>query len=385
MSRTRTTLCGLLALALLLCAKVVLAHAVGLSTGTYSGHGSTLVVKLAFARNEVAQLVPLLDRNSDGHVTASEVTDAKSLLTEKVLRRIRVTQMGAECTPALDDAGLTEQDGILLGAHWACGSSNAPFTVELNLLDDLARGHRHVASTGAESTTVLFGDQKKFEVPVGSENGSDSGKEGDGSTASKGGARPGFGSFFVMGIEHILTGYDHLLFVFALILIPARLKSLLTIITAFTIAHSMTLAVAVLGIWTPPGTVVEPAIALSIAYVGVEDVLAVWPKAKWKPNPETRWRITFPFGLVHGFGFATALKEVGLAKSSVPTALVAFNLGVESGQLAVLTVLLPLVIVLRKKAWWNEKGVFLTSIVVIVLGLVWFVTRVVSAALTGTA
>lgn len=378
MSRTRATLCGLLALALLLFASRALAHAVGLSTGDYRAHGSTLVVKLAFARNEVAQLAPGLDRNRDGHVTAAEVTDAKPLLTEKILQRIRVTQGSAECTPALDDAGLTEQDGILLGAHWACGASDKSFHVELSLLDDLARGHRHVAKDATEQTTVLFGDQKTFDVAPGA----DDGNRTDDSTASKSASRPGFGSFFVMGIEHILTGYDHLVFVFALILIPARLRSLLTIITAFTIAHSMTLAVAVLDIWTPRGSIVEPAIALSIAYVGVEDFLAASPNARWRPNPETRWRITFPFGLVHGFGFASALKEVGLAKASIPTALVAFNLGVESGQLAVLSVLLPVVILLRKKAWWAPNGVRLASIVIIAAGLVWFVARVVGAALT---
>jgi hydrogenase/urease accessory protein HupE len=382
MSRTRTTLCGLLVLALLLVAERALAHAIGLSTGEYSAHGSTLVVKMAFARNEVAQLAPMLDKNRDGHITAAEVSEAKSLLTEKILRRIRVTQMGAECTPALDDAGLTEQDGILLGAHWSCSAADKPFEVQLDLLDDLARGHRHVAravSGETTSDTVLFGDQKTIEVPAGA------GNESEAPAASKSDARPGFGSFFRMGIEHILTGYDHLVFLFGLLLIPARLRSLLAIITAFTIAHSLTLGIAVLGIWTPPASVVEPAIALSIAYVGVEDLLASSERSKWKPDPAKRWRITFPFGLVHGFGFASALKEIGLAKASIPTALVAFNLGVESGQLAVLSVVLPLLIALRKKAWLTDRGVRLASIVVIAAGLVWFVARVVGAALTPAA
>ena len=379
MSRTRTTLCGLLVLALVAFASTALAHAIGLSTGEYTAHGSTLVVKMAFARNEVAQLAPMLDKNRDGHITASEVSEAKSLMTSILLRRIVVTQQGAECTPVLDDAGLTEQDGILIGAHWTCGATDKPFSVELAVLDDLARGHRHVArAVSGEATTdsVLFGDERKFEVApaAGPKTDSPDATTTDAKTAS----RPGFGSFFVMGIEHILTGYDHLVFIFGLVLIPSRLRSMLAIITAFTIAHSITLAIAVLGIWTPSARIVEPAIALSIAYVGFEDLIASGSFLRWKPDPEKRWRITFPFGLVHGFGFASALQEIGLARSSVPTALVAFNLGVESGQLAVLSVLLPIVLFLRKKPWFEARGVKVASVAVLVAGLVWFVARVVS-------
>ena len=376
MLRTRTTLCGCLVLALLLVlTRAAWAHAIGLSTGEYTAHGSTLVVKMAFARNEVAQLAPMIDRNRDGHVTASEVSESKPLMTEKILHRIRVTQMGVECTPSLDDAGLTEQDGILIGAHWACPSADQPFQVELRVLDELARGHRHVAravSGEVTSDAVLFGDERTFEVPAGGQASEASASE------SKDASRPGFGSFFLMGIEHILTGYDHLVFIFGLVLIPARLRSLLTIVTAFTIAHSITLAIAVLGIWTPSGRVIEPAIALSIAYVGLEDLAAVSRRFTWKPHAEKRWRITFPFGLVHGFGFASALKEIGLAKATIPTALVAFNLGVESGQLAVLAVILPIVVALRKKAWFAERGIAVASVLVIAAGLVWFVARVVS-------
>ena len=375
MPGTRTTLCGLLALVLALLPRAALAHTVGLSTGEYTAHGSTLVAKMAFARNEVAQLAPLIDRNRDGHVTASEVSESKALIMDKILRRIRVTQMGVECTPALDDAGLTEQDGMLLSARWACGAADKPFLVELSVLDDLARGHRHVAravSGEATSDTVLFGDERRFEVPAAPE-----GKEAPGSRPENA-SRPGFGSFFLMGIEHILTGYDHLVFIFALLLIPARLRSLLAIITAFTIAHSITLGIAVLGIWTPSSRVVEPAIALSIAYVGLEDWVASSGRIAWKPNAERRWRITFPFGLVHGFGFASALREVGLERASVPTALVAFNLGVETGQLAVVSVLLPVVMVLRKKPWFETRGVPVVSVVIILAGLSWFVARIVS-------
>src|SRR6185295_8482239 len=143
-------------------------------------------------------------------------------------------------------------------------------------------------------------------------------------------------SFFKMGIEHILTGWDHLVFIVGLILARARLRALFTIVTAFTIAHSITLALAVLDVWSPSSRVIEPAIALSIAYVGIENFFV--------KDASKRWRITFPFGLIHGFGFAGALQEINLPRSAIPTALVSFNLGVEAGQLAVLAIVLPLIL-----------------------------------------
>lgn len=364
-----------LSLGLVLGARAAWAHAIGLSTGEYTARGSTLVAKMAFARNEVAQLAPQIDKNRDGHITAAEVSDARPLLTEKILRRIRVSQAGADCPAAIDDAGLTEQDGLLIGGHWSCGASDQPFQVELLVLDDLARGHRHVAraiSGETTSDTVQFGDQRSFEVAA-----APPGKDAGPATPARE-ARPGFGSFFGMGVEHILTGYDHLLFLFGLVLLASRLRSILTTITAFTLAHSVTLAVAALGIWTPSPRIVEPVIALSIAYVGLDN-LSLGPR--WRPKPDKRWHITFPFGLVHGFGFASALKEVGFAGTSVTSALVAFNLGVESGQLAVLSIVLPTMMWLRKKAWLADREAAIVrwvSLAIIVVGVVWCIARVVT-------
>jgi hydrogenase/urease accessory protein HupE len=172
-----------------------------------------------------------------------------------------------------------------------------------------------------------------------------------------------------MGIEHILTGYDHLVFLLGLVLARARVRSLLTIVTAFTIAHSITLAIAVLGVWAPSSRIVEPAIALSIAYVGIENFFV--------KDAEKRWRITFPFGLIHGFGFAGALQEINLPQSSVPTALVSFNLGVEAGQLGVMAVLLPLILFLREKPWFETRAVKVVSGAVALAGGIWFVSRVI--------
>jgi hypothetical protein len=145
-------------------------------------------------------------------------------------------------------------------------------------------------------------------------------------------------------------------------------RSLIGVITAFTIAHSITLALATLDVWSPSPRFVEPAIALSIAYVGFENFHV--------KSAEKRWRITFPFGLIHGFGFAGALREIGLPRPQVPTALVLFNVGVEAGQLAVMAVLLPVIFTLRKRPWFARYGVNVLSAAVVVAGVAWFADRV---------
>jgi hydrogenase/urease accessory protein HupE len=346
------------------------AHAIGLSTGEYTAKGASVTGKLAFARGEVASLAPAIDANRDGHLTASEIESSRTLLRDKILARINVSAGGASCSPVLTDAGLTEQDGLLLSGRWDCGSADKPFAVELGLLDDLARGHRHIARAvtgGATHDEVLYGDQRTLTVaPENAAAALESGAQSKPSSEHGG----GFWSFFKMGIEHILTGYDHLVFILGLVLARARLRSLLTIITAFTVAHSITLALSVLGVWAPTPRIIEPAIALSIAYVGVENFFV--------KDASKRWRITFPFGLIHGFGFAGALQEIALPRSAIPTALVSFNLGVEAGQLAVLALVLPLILFLRGKTWFEPRGVRVVSGAVALAGGVWFVSRVIS-------
>lgn len=155
------------------------------------------------------------------------------------------------------------------------------------------------------------------------------------------------GSYFKLGIEHILTGFDHLLFVLCLILIVASLRTLLLTITAFTLAHSITLALATLGVLQVPQAPVEASIALSIIVLARELLLPAngntvvmrWP-----------WLVAFGFGLLHGLGFAGVMSEVGLPAGQVPQALLLFNLGVEAGQLAFVLVVSLLMAVLRTQA-----------------------------------
>jgi hypothetical protein len=179
-----------------------------------------------------------------------------------------------------------------------------------------------------------------------------------------------FKSFIFLGLEHILTGYDHLLFVLSLIALGGGLRYLLKVVTAFTLAHSVTLALTTLGIIALPGRIIESGIALSIAYVAAENIFS-----RNKTGLErSRWIITFVFGLLHGMGFAGLLGEMNLSSSSLPVALVGFNLGVELGQLSVV---IPAFLLLRWLERWKigPQIRWSASAFAVVAGLYWFVER----------
>ena len=164
--------------------------------------------------------------------------------------------------------------------------------------------------------------------------------------APTGGAFAVFAAFVGHGVAHILFGYDHLLFVLALMLIVRNTRALILTVTAFTVAHSITLALAALGVVHVPGPPVEAAIAFSIVLVAAEILRMRAGQPSLTANRP--WMIAFCFGLLHGFGFAGALSEIGLPSAELPLALFGFNIGVELGQLAFIAAVLALVALARK-------------------------------------
>jgi hydrogenase/urease accessory protein HupE len=152
---------------------------------------------------------------------------------------------------------------------------------------------------------------------------------------------PGAIGFLPLGVQHILEGWDHLLFLLALVLPGGSLGSLVRIVTAFTIAHSLTLAAAALELVSVPAGPVEALIALSIAWVAAENLARVRPMSR-------RWAVAFAFGLIHGFGFANVLRDIGLPRDALLSSLLWFNLGIELGQLLVVLLLVPALTWLRK-------------------------------------
>ena len=176
--------------------------------------------------------------------------------------------------------------------------------------------------------------------------------------------------FVPAGIHHILIGPDHLLFLIGLLLLGGSVKHLLVLVTGFTLAHSITLSLAVLGVVTPPGRLVEAAIALSIIYVGVDNLLS-------RGGKDVRVWIAAVFGLIHGFGFASVLREMGLPREALGWSLFSFNLGVEIGQLAVVAVVASALLTLwSRNPAAGRRVAYAGSILVIAAGTYWFVQRV---------
>ena len=177
-------------------------------------------------------------------------------------------------------------------------------------------------------------------------------------------------SYFVLGVGHILGGIDHLLFLLALLALAKGIWPIVRIVTGFTLAHSITLSLAALGIVDVPARIVEPLIAATIIWVALENLLA-------PAQPRWRWLIAALFGLVHGLGFASALTELGLPREAMVRALIGFNVGVELGQLAFVAVVMPAVIWLARPARFPRLPQVL-SILVAAMGAVWLVERLLA-------
>ena len=177
-------------------------------------------------------------------------------------------------------------------------------------------------------------------------------------------------TFVPSGIQHILIGPDHILFLIGLLLLGGTWKALVRIVTAFTIGHSITLSLAALGIVSPPARLIEPAIALSIVFVGVDNLV------RGRGSDVRAW-IALVFGLVHGFGFASVLREFGLPREALGWSLFSFNAGVEIGQLAIVLVVATCLAAIRRRSdAIGLRVAYAGSIVVAAAGSYWFVERV---------
>ena len=171
--------------------------------------------------------------------------------------------------------------------------------------------------------------------------------------------------FVWLGMQHIATGYDHLAFLLGLLIATASLRSLVKTITSFTLAHSITLALATFDVVILPSRFTESMIALSIVYVAVENLI--------RKRTIERWRITFLFGLVHGFGFSNVLREMQLPRTNLALSLFSFNMGVEIGQLIFVILLFPALDDLMKRGWTAVRPAI--SAAIALLAAYWFIQR----------
>ncbi|MDC1108922.1 HupE/UreJ family protein [Flavobacteriaceae bacterium] len=186
-------------------------------------------------------------------------------------------------------------------------------------------------------------------------------------------AMPLYKKFYIFvkaGFEHIIPqGLDHILFVLGLFFSCITFRSLLWQVTAFTVAHSITLVLAAQGLVQLRGDIVEIIIALSIVWIAIENCL-------YKETSKWRYLVVFSFGLLHGLGFAALLTQYGLPKENFISLLLAFNIGVEFGQLAVLLIAFLLIKLILRKNWYSNQIKIPASIIIALVGLFWFVERV---------
>jgi hydrogenase/urease accessory protein HupE len=269
----------------------------------------------------------------------------------------KVSAGGSELVPTSAEVELREEDGVGFLLVYPRPPGEA-LGFDAAFLRKLPAGHRTALTLKDAGDKVL-----RTEVLTAAAGT----VEADAGTA---GRTSPFWGFLKLGVEHILTGYDHLLFLFGLLVACRRFSTAAKIITCFTLAHSLTLALAALGVVSLPARLVEPLIAASIVFVGVENLVR-------KGEPGWRWALTFALGLVHGFGFAGALKQAGLGAggAALLVPLFSFNLGVELGQAGVAAVVLPLLWKLRDLPAYEKYGRQVLSAAIALAGAWWFVTR----------
>jgi hydrogenase/urease accessory protein HupE len=326
------------------------AHDPGLSSAKLVLQDGLLRATLIFAPADVEAI-------SSGE----KMSDAQ--LQSLAAQSLEIRFDGEKAAPTEAHARLLENKDVEFQLLFRAPSA-ASLGIRSTLLDRLPFGHRqYFAVVGANGVTLaeklLNGANHDVEVRLGE------------SVAGTPSPSHPFSEFLGMGVKHILTGYDHLLFLFAVLIGCKRISSIVKIITAFTIAHSISLALSTLGLVVIPSRVIEPMIAATIAYVGVENLLC-------RQAVSHRAILTFGFGLVHGFGFAGALHDMGVGSngSAVAVPLLAFNSGVEIGQMMVAAVILPLLWRFKDKPQFTLRWAPVFSALVALAGAFWFVQRV---------
>jgi hydrogenase/urease accessory protein HupE len=336
----------------------------------------------------IIELIEDIDRNGDEKLSKKEIAEESEHLDELIHHRLAFEQNNLAQEPELEKMELEEREGkqflsfYLTYPGYSIGDTisftdglytNDPETNYVNLISFDYKG---AASQGIiqgknRTWTILLSETQQEQSTDGSnQEGQQDEQEvpQDSSKPVTEGSTSWF-AFFKLGMLHILTGYDHLLFLLVLLLRKQTLKQYVAIITSFTIAHSITISLAVLGIVTLPSRFVEATIAFSICYVALENI--------FRKEIKYRWGLTFLFGLIHGLGFANILKEMNIPKSDLAVALLNFNIGIEIVQLAIVVLLLPLLIYIQKQEYYG-KIVKIGSIIITLLGAFWLLERIFS-------
>ncbi len=356
-----------------------LAHKPSDSYLKITGGAETLTAQWDIALKDLDFLIGL-DANQNGEITWGEVKAQRQAITAHALSRLRITADGRDCDLQVAELLVTRHsDGsyAVLALQTDCPGDAAVLNIYYNLLFDVDPTHRGLVlyNNGAiTSTHVLSPSEETLELHTGEY-----------------GLWKSVLDYIRVGIWHIWIGFDHILFLLSLLL-PAVLvlrekswhsveafrpacKSVLKVVTMFTLAHSITLWLAVMEYVTLPGQLVEATIAFSIVITALNNL--------YRALPLSSWAIAFVFGLVHGFGFANVLLDLGLTNVTLAVSLLGFNVGVELGQLAIVLVFLPLALMLRGTLFYRWVVFRIGSVVVSIISGIWMCERVFNSEIIG--
>jgi hydrogenase/urease accessory protein HupE len=338
----------------------------------------------------IIELIEGIDKNKNNELEKSEVKEGNHELEELVHHHLTLDLNNRQQEPTLEKMVLEKkEDKNFLTYHLTFPAFVAGDTLSLNdglYVNDTDTNYVNLISfefAGTTGQAILQGKERTWTILLAEAQEE---QVEDGQTAQPDENQPqqeqseatpqvetsnssSWISFFKLGMLHILTGYDHLLFLLALLLRKQTFKQYAAIITSFTIAHSITISLAVLGVITLPSRFVESVIAFSIVYVALENI--------FRKEIRHRWGLTFLFGLIHGLGFANILKEMNIPKSDLAVALVNFNIGIEVVQLALVLLVLPLLTYMFKLK--SSKIIIrIGSTIVAALGAFWLIERIFS-------
>ena len=353
----------LVAAALVLCALPtgVAAHQMNTSyLDLHVGDNGVLTAKVSFDENDLLVAFEL-DQNGDGILRKQKMLAGEAGIGTYLERALVIRSDGEKLSLTaqegrlrLDDKGNLFLDLPLQGS---IGGSPAAIDVRFDLFDRVEADHRCLVKVRIDGLEQTQAGVLTSKTP------------GRAFRLRDPGLLDHVTEFTILGIEHIFLGYDHIMFLLALTVIGGRLVGLIKVVSAFTVAHSITLILASLDVVSLPSRLIESGIAFSIAYVAAENL--------WRARVDQRWMLTFFFGLVHGFGFANVLRELGLPTRSqeLVASLLAFNVGVELGQVAIVAILFPLILWVGRGPY-RRPFISVVSVAVLLFGLGWLVERV---------
>lgn len=332
---------------------------------------TTIELNTGFAPADARRLLPAETAARDRTVFEAGSLSARLEIVAPQLWVMRAD--GAVLLPVETRVLSESDDNVSIVVTYPRPSGAARLTLRAAKLGALPPGHQEFALIAdghgsAVATKMLSASDDTIEVDL---EAAPAPANGSPTASTAAAAPPAFREFLWLGMTHIWTGYDHLLFLFALLIVCRGFKSTVTVISCFTLAHSLTLALATLDVVNLSARIAEPAIAASIVFVGAENLL------RRGDEPRGRWALTFAFGLIHGFGFASVLRDLGLGANGqgIALPLFAFNLGVETGQVLIAAIVLPAVWRLRREPAFVQRGVPALSAMVVLAGVYWLVDR----------